>query len=84
MQTMPNPSEVAQRGNAIYDAQIKQSVEKTHFGEFLMLDVDSGDYEIDGDDIAAEDRLRARHPDAVIYQLRIGDTAAYFLGGGWG
>lgn len=71
--------EVAQRGQDIYEERIRSKVESEHRGEFLVLDVDSGEYEIDPEDLVASKRLLARCPDAVIYGLRIGYRAAYRL-----
>jgi hypothetical protein len=52
-----------------------------HFGHFLIVDILSGDYEIDEEDLAASNRLLARRPNGVLYGLRIGYPAAYRLGG---
>ena len=46
-----------------------------------MLDIATGDYETDADDLAATKRMLAKHPDAVLYGLRVGHPAAYRLGG---
>ncbi|HUG18653.1 MAG TPA: hypothetical protein VMM56_06715 [Planctomycetaceae bacterium] len=73
--------EIVQRGQAIYDQQIRSKVESEHRGEFLVLDILTGEYEIDPEDIIATKRLLARCPDAVIFGLRIGHRAAYRLGG---
>lgn len=73
--------EVVERGEAIYQEQIRKHVESDHHGEFLVLDILSGEYEIDPEDITATKRLMAKCPDAVIYGLRIGHRAAYRLGG---
>ena len=81
---MPYPGytteEVGQRGQTLYEEQVKNTVEPEHAGKFLVLDVTSGAYEVDEDDLAASDRLLAKKPDAVLYGLRIGYPAAYRLG----
>ena len=46
-----------------------------------MLDVESGDYEIDADDVALE-RMQAQHPEGRHFLFRIGYRAAYSIGGG--
>ena len=51
-----------------------------HQGEFLVIDIETGEYEIDADDLTATKQLLANHPNAVIYGLRIGYTAAYRIG----
>ncbi len=52
-----------------------------HKGKFLILDIESGDYEIDEDDSKAEEILRARRPNGVFLGLRIGYKSAYTLAG---
>jgi hypothetical protein len=76
--------EIARRGEEIYQQQLRARVEPGNEGKILVLDVDTGDYEIDGDDLAADHRLRSRHPDSVFYGLRIGYPAADKIGGSWG
>jgi len=73
--------EVESRGEAIYDQEIRPQVEAEHKGEFLVLDIETGQYEIDKDDVTATKRALAKRPDAVLYGLRIGYPTAYRLGG---
>jgi hypothetical protein len=73
--------EIVRRGQALYDEQIRSTVEPDHKGEFLVLDIETGAYEIDADELAALDRAKAKDPDAPLYLLRIGSPAAYKLGG---
>lgn len=73
--------EVAARGEAIYNLEIRSNVESQCKGEYLVLDIESGEFEIDRDDLVATKRLLARCPDAILYGLRIGYIAAYRLGG---
>ena len=79
--TKYTPEEVESRGEAICERQIRPKVEPQHKGEFLVVDVETGQYEIDGDDLNATKRALAKRPDAVLYGLRIGYPAAYRLGG---
>ncbi len=80
MQTALSSQEIAAQGRALYAEKIRAQVEPQHLNDFLMVDVQSGDYEVDSDDLAAEERLFARRPQAVIYQMRVGSSAAYFMG----
>jgi hypothetical protein len=73
--------EIARRGEEIYQQVIRPKVDARDEGKFLVLDVESGDYEIDTDDLVASDRLLARHPNAELYGVRIGYPEAYRLGG---
>jgi len=72
---------IGQRGQALYDQQIRAQVEQDHRGKFLILDVNTGDYEIDAEDLTASERLLARRPDAALFGVRIGHRAAYRLVG---
>lgn len=50
--------------------------------KFIIMDVESGDYEIDEQGIESSHRLQARHAGEVLYALRIGyKTAVSFCGG---
>ena len=73
--------EVAARGEALYEQRIRPHVEATHQGKFVVVDIETGDYEIDADDLAATKRALAKRSDAVLYGLRIGYPTAYRLGG---
>jgi hypothetical protein len=64
--------EFAQRGDAIYDRDIRPRAEPNHLGEIVAIDIETGAYEIDADEMAASDRLLARIPAAQIWLRRIG------------
>ena len=76
-----SPEEVESRGEEIYEQQIRQNVEAGNKGKFVVIDIASGDYEVDEDDLQATKRALAKRPDAVLYGLRIGYPTAYTLGG---
>ncbi len=71
---------VAIRGKEIYQQQIREKVEAEHKGKFLSVDIETGDYEIDTDDLSPTMRLLAKRPNAPIYSLRIGFRAAHRIG----
>ena len=73
-------TEIMQRGEALYAHAIRSKVEDKHRGEFLVLDIETGNYEIATDELVALDRLQCRSPDAVLYVLRIGFPTAVKLG----
>ncbi len=76
-----SPEEVATRGEAVYEQQIRAKVEAENKGKFLVVDIETGEYEIDEDDLSATKRALAKRPEAVLYGLRIGHPTAYRLGG---
>ena len=75
--------EIAARGEAIYREQIQSRVESVEKGNFVVIDVESGDFEIDAGDAVATRRLLDRRPTAVTYGIRIGHRAAYSHVGGF-
>jgi hypothetical protein len=73
--------EIGQLAEQIYRRSIRDKVMPQHKDKFLIVDIVSDDYEIDEDDLAAEERLRARRPDGVLFLRRVGYPTAYTLGG---
>ena len=82
MNTQPRYSkdEFAHRGDAIYESQLRPILEKGSEGKFVAIDIESGAYEVDGDELAASDRLLARVPNAQIWLRRIGSRYARHFG----
>lgn len=76
-----NADEIGWIGEEIYYRTIRSHVMPQHKGEFLVLDINTGDYEMGMDDLQVEKRLRSRRPDGILYGLRIGYTSAYTLAG---
>ena len=72
--------EIGTRGRAIYEQRIRHTVEPVHTGKFLIVDIETGDYEVDEDDFAASDRAHGKHPDGVFYGFRIGQKASGVIG----
>ena len=73
--------EVTELAKVIYQEKIKHLVEPAENGKYIVIDVESGDYEIDEDHITASDRLRARRPNAATYAGRVGYPTTYDLRG---
>ena len=71
----------AQRGQEIYERDIRAVVETAHQGEFVAIDIETGIYELDNNDYTATENLLVRQPDAQIWLARIGQTATYRIGG---
>jgi hypothetical protein len=77
------PGQIAIRGEAIYRERIQQLVNPAKKGSFVVIDVETGDYEVDAGDAAATRRLLDRRPGAVTYAVRVGHRAAYSQVGGF-
>jgi hypothetical protein len=67
--------EIAARGKALYSEQIRSKVEPEHVGKYLVIDVETGEYEMDADGNAASQRAYARRPGAPLFGMRIGYPA---------
>ena len=68
--------EFARRGDEIYERDISPHVEPDDEGKFVVIDIETGAYEIDRDELAASDRLLARRLDAQMWTRRVGSRYA--------
>jgi hypothetical protein len=73
--------EFARRGEEIFAREIEPHTHGKNPRDFVLIDIESGDYEIDADEIVASDRLLARRPDAQVWMRRVGSPHAHRLGG---
>ena len=62
--------EQKQRGESIYDAQIRHRIAPEDEGKFVLVDVLTGDYESAERSVEARVNLRQRRPEAVIHTMR--------------
>ena len=74
--------EIARRGNAIYETQIRPQVEADNYGKYIAIDIEAGAWEMDASETAAGDRLRLHIPDAQTWMMRIGYTFIRRFGAG--
>ena len=81
LQPLYSKEEFARRGQAIYERAIHQNISADAQGKFIAIDIESGAFEIDQDDYTATERLLARHPQAQIWLMRVGERTAYRIGG---
>jgi hypothetical protein len=73
-------TEVARRGQALYDEQLRSELEAAHADEFVAIEPDSGDYFL-GDTLSeAIQSARSAYPDRLPFAFRIGHSATVELG----
>jgi hypothetical protein len=72
--------EFAQRGNEIYESQVRHQVEQGNHGKIVAIDIESGAFELAKDSLTASDQLLAQYPDAQIWFVRIGHRAVHRIG----
>jgi hypothetical protein len=73
--------EFAQRGDALYESEVRAQVEEGNHGKIVAIDLETGAFEVDASEIAACDRLEARHPEAQVWMVRIGSRHVRRFGG---
>ena len=66
------PGEISARGAAIYLEQIFPTLGSEDLGKHVSIDIESGDYEIDAEQIYAMLRLQERRREGVFYGVRVG------------
>ena len=62
-------------GRAVYE-KLRERLEATDIGSFVVIDALSGDYEVDASPAVARRRLLARQPEPNMYEKRIGRQAS--------
>jgi hypothetical protein len=67
--------EFAQRGDALYESQVRSQVEEGNHGKIVAIDIETGAFELADDILPATNRLFERFPDAQPWIVRIGYRA---------
>ena len=82
---MPHPTlsseEIGRLGQELYDRKIRQKIEEGNRGRYLVIDIETGDYELGDDMLELSHQFHAKHPDAALYAMRIGYPATARMGG---
>jgi len=75
-QAMSHPrftnEEIARKGEEIYASRLRDRLEKEYQGQVVIIDIESGEYEIGHDSLAANKRALAKRPGAALYGIRVG------------
>ena len=72
--------EFARRSDAINDRDVGPRVGPEDAGNFVVIDIEMGAYEIDRDELDASDRLFARRGNAQMWTRRVGSRYARRFG----
>ena len=82
---MPHPlisaEEASRLGEDFYEGSIRVQVKDAFDGKIVVIDVETGDYEVGNTTLEGADKLLAKRPDATLYSLRVGYDAVYSFGG---
>ncbi len=72
-----NPDELLKIGKAMYENDILPQIPHVEKGMMVVMDMASGDYEIDFHAPEARTRLESRRPNAVMHTERVGYPTPY-------
>jgi hypothetical protein len=64
--------EFARRGDEIYEQEVRPKVGPQDHGKYVAIDIETRQWEMDRDEMAAGDRLLSRVPDAQMWMTRVG------------
>src|SRR5919112_5226641 len=63
---------IVPRGREIYERRVRPGLRQEDEGAFVVIDVDSGDYEVAADEEEAFTRVQARRQGTVFFFSRVG------------
>src|SRR5436190_18703044 len=73
--------EFVRRGDALYEKEVRPQLKAGDEGKFAAIDIESGDFAMDADELKAGNKLRKRIPDAQIWMVRVGYRSVHRIGG---
>ncbi len=71
---------IGDRAEALYNARIKRELNDEQLGKFLAVEVNTGEYEVGDDALAAMTALHERIAHAEVFLMKHGSMHAYTLG----
>ena len=74
------PEAAAERAHDLYNRDLKQRLEPAHLGKFVVLNLDTGEFELGADYLATAVRARDRWPEDELFHLRVGHRTMGRLG----
>lgn len=75
-----DPEAFAALGDRIYEREVLPHIGPDDMGKFVVIDVTTGAYELDSDEVIASDRLFTRYPEAQAWLRRVGYRYAHRFG----
>ena len=72
--------EFAQRGQEIYESQVRPQIEEGNHGKIVAIDIETGTFEVADTPMVAVDQLYKREPNAQPWVIRIGHKAVFRFG----
>ena len=82
LRSQMNSAEVASIGQTLYDKNIRSKVETDdNIGKMVIIDIETGEYQLDDSGFDASKRFHINRPDAPLYGIRIGYNVVTAIGG---
>ena len=63
--------EFARRGDALLESKVRPNLTPADADKFVAIDIETGEYELDKNEMKAADRLRKRVPDPQIWLVHV-------------
>ncbi|MBU1262938.1 hypothetical protein KKG61_05690 [bacterium] len=68
------------RANLIYERQLREKLERDHKGEFIAIEINSGDFFLGKNEIEAYEKGIEKYPTKTFVYKRVGYKATHFVG----
>ena len=75
-----SPEETAQRGDVIYEQEIRTKITSGHAGKVVAIDIETHAYIIADNALDASRQLLAQYPEAEVWCVRVGQRALHHIG----
>ena len=72
--------EIVARGKEIYEQKLKSKLESQNLGKYLVIDIETGEYEMDEDDLRAVLRAYQKNPAGARFEMQIGYATSGTIG----
>jgi hypothetical protein len=66
-----NKAEFARRGDALIESKVRPNLMAADEDKFVAIDIETGEYELDKNEMKAINRLRKRVPDPQIWLVHV-------------
>ncbi len=74
------PVEIAQKGIQVYQ-KISKQIEKDYSGDFVAIEVESGEYFLGQTQVKAIEKAKKHFPTKIFYLMKVGFPAAVTFSG---
>ncbi len=75
------PQQASARARELYELRIRNEVEPDHVGEYLVMNLDTGDYVVGPDRGAVSEKAAAKFAGSVRFGIRVGAWVVARVGG---